>query len=1626
MPDKKDDKTQVPSLPVYECHPPPWLPQIHGAGDLGYPGFHPSRPGQDEDKMTAANVKLGFILPQPVAVDTFSAQSMIKEKLKLGDTLSKLEELMNQVFVQRTEQLPSVPASSFRLPPRVTLNDSKRQAWFADLANPDVPLHKLGKSVPHGAKGHDLLDQLHDNNIAIPRAVWVLRVFGANETAGLRNKPSYNPTQYSVEWANVVTGYLKKQLDVIVLPTAPRPGLTYKHTFKGVLSDANTREQWISKFSYCLKLLRTFYHEGLVDNRTFLVWMVHQMKTCNLAQAGFVTRLVDEYLSDVLTSLALAKPLVEACLNKLSEISSTSAQETLVNTETLLKVILKRLLLAIPDAFVSPRLCLQHGPLMENTLTQDLIQRGPSHDRYLDQNLREIRETTRRNLADVKRRNEALSFRDPPARVSAKLSAAVSNVKLLNSISSDTDISSMVLFEQDNRDPMSFPEKLDMLLTWSVTPLQYGDHRPLAAVTLIRNWRDKACERATRRGQDNPHTFLQDQLFDWLDNSEVAGDSCNIRSVALLYGKLVKFDLFSYPSYIQRLIARGEPGLASGAGEVSRHHHFLRWIPLFNTTPSLIYQRKVTLHGVNARETPEDVVEREIRNELRTVLPYLFSGSTEADSWTSTSELLDACNFFINATRYEQVRTFRQWLLPSFEKVVPKATTDAQRAGVVQAYRVTVELMDYAKCFTSILELTLCMLRNALDSESMISVVDVLHRYSAIWPCMNSIPTIVQALNTAYQSWQAHGLQSRPLLGLLMEFDNGRHLAEASRNQILSDITAFRIALQPVGNHLDTVPEVLPEILQLSTSSDPNAAETLADGMWIKYRMSSNWAARVWSNALASFQQLPRRYIAQRYGVLLWKVDQHLPNGLDEYILQWFYEAGPSQLPLLRPETWRILERVFLSLAIQGALETTTILTGLVYPAWQLASSLEPLEPAQLAYLNAANNICKCLLLKNCPDDGGVPEVHDLFDVQRLRTRRQAVYSEPHFSKLVGSIPLVIYLENLDKLPQDLRTRMSCLRRRLCQDPGFRQGAYRNLEVIREAFESSPYLEGSYGCRRKEAMSGLRLILWDSPDDVENDDWPEVSSLLSPWKLAATTIQMQFQIKQVGRALSQENTHEIASNNLDKLTVMLFHHTKTSEEAYYVGEMTRGADPTVAMKFVKTGLSCTKNLLENAQVDDPSFTNTLNRVGELLRILIHVTTPFREQCTPLPSLDPAIHEQFLEVLRSKISHLGSLIQSSQPSEEFKSNLVLLARLLQFILNFRESSSSPAVRSHCQALADSIFQLVLYYGSGDNIDETIYPLLMDTLIFIYDEIPVDPKALTSDPFKYYPNISPNSLPPSIPTEYRKQILSLLIRSLPPSITSNLVHSYRDPQGNLVFGGPVSNRPWEWVENIGEASPDDEDDRERFQSKHAVRNSGSISLEAFGARLTGDSIVRNLVSLEDPRVDDDLRSFEDGLSSESIYARDWRETRVILNGIEPVTDHIQRMQIGEATSQPFNAGSLRSDNRSTPKGSPAGSVVSRSSGRASSRRHQSPSQASTAHHRLSNSTMGDVIDVDSMSTVGSRRGSGSKRKTTAEDDDDIEIVDGPIPGRGGGGKRARSSKVPAQTATAGKTRTSLRKK
>lgn len=63
-----------------------------------------------------------------------------------------------------------------------------------------------------------------------------------------------------------------------------------------------------------------------------------------------------------------------------------------------------------------------------------------------------------------------------------------------------------------------------------------------------------------------------------------------------------------------------------------------------------------------------------------------------------------------------------------------------------------------------------------------------------------------------------------------------------------------------------------------------------------------------------------------------------------------------------------------------------------------------------------------------------------------------------------------------------------------------------------------------------------------------------------------TTVLLQFTLRQTGRMLAQESSFAVANEALDKLTGNIFHHSMTSEEAFFVAEMARGADGAVACK----------------------------------------------------------------------------------------------------------------------------------------------------------------------------------------------------------------------------------------------------------------------------------------------------------------------------------------------------------------------------------------------------------------------------------------------------------------------------
>lgn len=103
-------------------------------------------------------------------------------------------------------------------------------------------------------------------------------------------------------------------------------------------------------------------------------------------------------------------------------------------------------------------------------------------------------------------------------------------------------------------------------------------------------------------------------------------------------------------------------------------------------------QRKVTLYGPRVREIPEDANERAIRKQIRALLPELFGGmvlptmSRAPNHGYNTGDLppipksiaslVESCNIFISASRYEQVRTLGMWLLPIIQRAMTRFVTE--------------------------------------------------------------------------------------------------------------------------------------------------------------------------------------------------------------------------------------------------------------------------------------------------------------------------------------------------------------------------------------------------------------------------------------------------------------------------------------------------------------------------------------------------------------------------------------------------------------------------------------------------------------------------------------------------------------------------------------------------------------------------------------------------------------------------------------------------------------------------------------------------------------------------------------------------------------------------------------
>jgi hypothetical protein len=245
------------------------------------------------------------------------------------------------------------------------------------------------------------------------------------------------------------------------------------------------------------------------------------------------------------------------------------------------------------------------------------------------------------------------------------------------------------------------------------------------------------------------------------------------------------------------------------------------------------------------------------------------------------------------------------------------------------------------------------------------------------------------------------------------------------------------------------------------------------------------------------------------------------------------------------------------------------------------------------------------------------------------------------------------------------------------------------------------------------------------------------------------------------------------------------------------------------------------------------------------------------------------------------------------------------------------------------------------------------------------------------------------------------LQLILSYTPriPSVT-NLVHLLKGTSTTAIFGKRVQVRPWDWMEY---ADPGVTEEDENHTVNRLGKNNTSISLEAFGARPTGETVHYHKESSQ--RAEVEIRASENRIHGETVFQRDWRESRIIPTSL--------RRRQGSAEDEDGDEDAN-------------GSSVSRTEldrdevmGSASPAPSTKTTWSSLSQQKPSAET--DVIDVDALPNASTWRPNKRKAPNSGDAPEGrmiVEVVVPSVPGKGKGKGKGKGTVATKTVSTRGK--------
>jgi mediator of RNA polymerase II transcription subunit 12 len=270
--------------------------------------FCPWKGSNVEDNISEQTIKNGFQNKSLITNESNTARPSVWSQLrKTGPSF--LSSLFVHLLEKRQSQGRITTTSTFKLPPRLTMTTTRREAFLRELADPTWPLRKLTRSVPHGIGGKVLLELCLDKLIPISRAVWLAKCIGAHEIRILRRKAT------TIAVAQAAEAKWVKEWTIAV-----------ENLLRTTLNDI-TQSHWKIKADYLLRLSAQLFSSRLIDEDHFLDWILATSESNMLDHLPIWLLLVRTYFKPLRSNRFRGRRLAEILFNCLVQLGYSKVDD---------------------------------------------------------------------------------------------------------------------------------------------------------------------------------------------------------------------------------------------------------------------------------------------------------------------------------------------------------------------------------------------------------------------------------------------------------------------------------------------------------------------------------------------------------------------------------------------------------------------------------------------------------------------------------------------------------------------------------------------------------------------------------------------------------------------------------------------------------------------------------------------------------------------------------------------------------------------------------------------------------------------------------------------------------------------------------------------------------------------------------------------------------------------------------------------------------------------------------------------------------------------------------------------------------------------------------------------------